>query len=80
MISVYIGRNIDIFLIYNVIYYNLLLKMFTVGKVFMKVDFQENEVMSLLHGALQWLELIVSKNCLVAESGKIVPYEIVERL
>ncbi len=44
---VHIRRNIHIFLIYNVIDYNLLLNMI------MKIDFQENEVMALLHGALQ---------------------------
>ncbi len=50
---VHIRRNIHIFLIYNVIYYNLLLNMITVGKFFMKIGFQENEVMPLLHGSLQ---------------------------
>ncbi len=50
---VHIGRNIHIFLIYNVICYTLLLNMITVGKFFMKINFQENEVMPLLHGVLQ---------------------------
>ncbi len=49
---VHIGRNIHIFLIYNVIYYNVLLNMITVGKDSMTIYFQENEVMPLLHGAL----------------------------
>ncbi len=51
---VHIERNIHIFLIYNVIYYNLLLNMITVGKLFIMIDFQENEVMPLLHEALQF--------------------------
>ncbi len=45
---VYIGRNIHIYFIYNVIYYNLLLNMITMGKFFIKIDFQENEVMPLV--------------------------------
>ncbi len=48
-----IGRNIHKFLISNVIYWNLLLNMITVGKVSKKIDFLENEVMPLLHGTLQ---------------------------
>ncbi len=48
-----IGRNIHIFLIYNVIYQYLLLNMITVGKVSTKIDFQENEVRPLLHRTLQ---------------------------
>ncbi len=48
----HIGRNIHIFLIYNVIYYNLLLNMISVGQVFLKIDFQENVVMPLMHGTL----------------------------
>ncbi len=54
-ISYILEETFIYFLIYNVIYYNLLLNMITVGKVFMKIDFQENEVMPLLHGALQFL-------------------------
>ncbi len=50
---IHIGRNIHIYLIYNVIYKNLLLNLINVGKVSRKIDFQENEVMPLLHGALQ---------------------------
>ncbi len=49
---VHIGRNIHIFLIYNVIYSNL--KMITVGKVSSKIDL-EIKVMPLLHGALQFV-------------------------
>ncbi len=55
---VHIGRNIHIFLIYNVIYYNLLINLIIVGKFFIKIDVQENEVMPLLHEALQLLESI----------------------
>ncbi len=28
--------------------------MITIGKVSMNIDFQESDVMSLLHGAIQW--------------------------
>ncbi len=56
---VHIRRNIHTFLIYNVSYYNLLLNMISVGKVFTKIDFQENEVMPLLHGSLQFVHKIV---------------------
>ncbi len=59
---IHMGRNIYIFFIYNVIYYNLLLNMFTLGKVFMKVDFQENEDMPVLHGALQLFLLLSCHN------------------
>ncbi len=43
------GRNIDISLIDNGIFENLLLNIFAVGKVSINIDFQENEVISLLH-------------------------------
>ncbi len=52
-ISYILEETFIYFLIYNVIYYNLLLNMITVGKVSMMIDFQEN-IMPLLHGVLQF--------------------------
>ncbi len=58
----YIGRNIHIILIHNVIYFNLLLNMITEGKVSTNIDFQENEVIPLLHGTLQFHYLYMNNH------------------
>ncbi len=70
---VHIGRIIHKFLIYNVIYYNLVLNRITVGRFFMKIDFQENYVMLLLHGALQFIQkYVLSANLLKMISSCLV--------